>query len=202
MIYVLVHCGAEDAVDYHSSKHQELSEQLATWWRTQTSFETKKALADFLQVHPDTLGDYFSGSKFPRSDIASRLWELTNIACLQPRTSGDSPSGMVPEASSAVMPAVDVGASMDKPQGTESSGLSPVPKQEHRPSENAGATARQLPRELFKKGERQGERAVIISVQRTSCPLCAHDITKFGSCVYCGQHFVLANVPIEQDKPL
>ena len=69
---------------YRSEKHKELSEQLATWWREQTGFTTKKALAGFLEVHPDTLGDYFSGRRLPKSDIANRLWELANIECLKP----------------------------------------------------------------------------------------------------------------------
>jgi hypothetical protein len=66
-------------------KHQELSEQLLNWWRAQTEFKTKKSLATLLKVHPDTLGDYFAGRKFPRADIADRLFELTNIEYLKPK---------------------------------------------------------------------------------------------------------------------
>ena len=66
-------------MEHHSTEHKELSEQLDSWWRTQTDFKAKKALAGFLKVHPDTIGDYFSGKNFPRPDIANRLYELTNI---------------------------------------------------------------------------------------------------------------------------
>jgi len=142
-------------VEYHSVKHEELSEQLATWWRTQTQFETKKSMAGFLKVHPDTLGDYFSGRKFPRSDIASRLSELTNIKYLKDYL-----------------------------------------------GQNPGTIARQLSREHPQRGERYGERSVVISLQRTKCPFCAHDITRFGSCVHCGQHFVWANIPLEYGEPM
>lgn len=70
-------------MEYHSTKHEELSEQLATWWLTQTNFKTKKALAGFLKVSADTIGDCLSGRRFPRSDIASRIYELTNIKYLK-----------------------------------------------------------------------------------------------------------------------
>ncbi len=142
-------------MEYHSAKNEELSEQLASWWRTQTDFETKKALAGFLKVHPDTLGDYFSGRKFPRSDIANRLSELTSIECLK---------GYL--------------------------------------GKNPEATAGQLPRKLTQKGGRQEERSVVISLQRTNCPFCAHNIARFHSCDYCGQHFVWANVPLEYGEPV
>ena len=190
-------------MDHHSSKHKELSEQLATWWRTQTDFKTKRALAGFLNVHPDTLGDYFSGSKFPRSDIANRLCELTKIICLKPHTGGDSSSEMVPQESPTVLllPPPGDDTPMEKAQ-TDTRGSEVPLKEEDRLGESAEVTARQPPEELLKKGERHGERAVVISLQRTSCPLCAHDIARFRSCVYCGQHFVWANVPIEHDERL
>ena len=73
-----------------SAKHKELSEQLGTWWRTQTDFKTKKDLAGLLRVHSDTLGEYFSGRSFPRWDIACRLFELTDIECLRPDVGGNS----------------------------------------------------------------------------------------------------------------
>ena len=75
--------GGKDKVDYHSEKHKELSEQLTTWWSTQTDFQTKKALAGTLKVHPDTLGDYFSGRRFPKPNIANRLYELSHFKRLR-----------------------------------------------------------------------------------------------------------------------
>ena len=128
-----------------SGKHEELSEQLAAWWQIQTNFKTKKDLAGFLNVHRDTVGDYFSGRRFPKPEIADRLYELTKITCLKPNASGDSP------------------------------------------------------RE--KEGERNREKPVVISLQRTICPFCAHDIARFRSCGYCGQSFVWANVPISHGEP-
>lgn len=182
-------------MDYHSSKHKELSEQLTSWWRAQTDFKTKKALADFLKVHPDTLGDYFSGRTFPRSDIADRLCELTKIVCLRPHAGADLSSGIVPQESfpmPLLLPPPVVATSMEKAQ-------EPDPyKDNYSLGKSLEAIARQLPREVPKKGERYVERSVIISLQSTSCPFCTHDIAKFRNCVYCGQHFVWANVPIEQ----
>ena len=97
-MYVICYhsCEAEYIVEHHSVKHIELSEALATWWRMQTEFKTKKALAAFLEVHPDTVGDYFSGRKFPRSDIAERLFELTDIECLKHNPDSVLSSEMMP----------------------------------------------------------------------------------------------------------
>jgi hypothetical protein len=154
-------CKLEDTLEQHSTKHEELSEELTTWWRMQTEFKTKKALAGFLKVHPDTVGEYFSGRTFPRSDIADRLGGLTNIGCLKHDFDSDLSSEMVPHPE---------------------------------------VIARQLPRELPQEGWRYGERSVVISFQRASCPFCKHDITRFRRCAYCGQYFVWANVPLESEK--
>jgi hypothetical protein len=145
---------------YLSEKHRHLSEQLNSWWRTQTTFKTKKEMAGALNVHHDTLGDYFSGRKFPRPDIENRIYELTNIQGLEPGVRSDSSS--------------------DDVDSTVKSEESPL----RHPSDPT-------------KGERFGERSVVISLQRTSCPFCMHDITRFRGCVYCGQEFVWANVPLE-----
>jgi transcriptional regulator with XRE-family HTH domain len=58
--------------------------------------------------------------------------------------------------------------------------------------------ARQLPRELSKKGERYEDRAAVISLLRTTCPFCEHGVKRFQNCLYCGQHFVWANVPVDK----
>jgi len=175
-------CKGGDIVEYHSAKHKELSEQLATWWRTQTDFKTKKALAGFLKVHPDTLGSYFSGRKLPMSDIANRLCELTNIRCLKRDYDSDSSSEMVPQESSPgpmLLHPPGVAASIGEPQESDITW----------PSDRL-------------KGGRHGERSVVISLQRTSCPFCGHDIARFRRCVYCGQDFVRANVPLESGEPM
>ncbi len=162
-------------MDYHSEKHKELSEQLTTWWSTQTDFQTKKALAGSLKVHPDTLGDYFSGRRFPKPDIANRLYELSHIKCL---------------------------ASMEQPQESHVTGTSGLLKAGRHPGKSPEAIAGQPPEELTPKGRRYGERSVVISLQRTSCPFCGHDITGFRRCAYCGQEFVWANVPLEHGEPM
>lgn len=153
-----------------SAKHTELSEQLANWWRMQADFKTKKALAGFLKVHPDTVGEYFSGKSFPRWDVANRLFELTNIQSLKPDA--------------------DVSAAPDIPK--EEAALS---------GKGPEAMAGQPPERPYPKGGRYAERAVVISLQRTSCPFCSNEITRFCSCPYCGQHFVWANVPLEDREP-
>ena len=193
-------------MEYQSSKHKELSEQLTSWWRTQTDFKTKKALADFLKVHPDTLGDYSSGRKFPRPDIASRLYELTKIACLKPVAGAESPPQMVPQLSSPIAPlllsAPRVAASIGKPAEPDITGVAGKFEEKGHLGKIPEVRARQTPKELVKKGERDKEASVVISLQRNICPFCGHDIAQFTSCQYCGQHFVWANVPIEHDQPL
>jgi hypothetical protein len=153
-----------------SGKHKELSEQLTAWWRAQTDFKTKKALAGFLKVHPDTLGEYFSGKSFPRWDIANKLFELTDIQYLKP----DAGTSTVP----------------DLLREESCSGKSPE------------STAGQLAGKFYPKGSRYAERSVVVSLQRTNCPFCSNEITRFCSCAYCGQHFVWANVPLEESKPM
>jgi len=58
--------------------------------------------------------------------------------------------------------------------------------------------ARQLPGELPKKGERYEDRPVVVSLLRATCPFCEHEVNEFRNCVYCGQHFVWANVPLDK----
>ncbi len=156
------------------SKYKELSEQLAAWWRTQKGYATKRALAGSLKVHPDTLGDYFSGRKFPRPDIAVRLYELSHLECLRPEPAASRSNTVStgPEPAAAV-----------------------VTREEPLPAEAAESAL--PPGETHRKRQRYQERAAIISLQRTTCPFCAHDITKYANCGYCQQHFVWANIPIE-----
>lgn len=54
------------------------------------------------------------------------------------------------------------------------------------------AVARQLPG----KRERYEERPVVVSLLRSKCPFCEHDVAQFQSCPHCGQHFVWANIPV------
>ena len=54
----------------------------------------------------------------------------------------------------------------------------------------------QLLQELPKQGERDEDRSVVVSLLRTTCPFCEHDVDEFRNCAYCGQHFVWANVPL------
>lgn len=51
---------------------------------------------------------------------------------------------------------------------------------------------------IQKQQERQEERAVIVSILRTTCPFCEKAIENFRSCAYCGQDFVWANVPVKE----
>ena len=60
-------------MNYPSTRHKDLSEELTSWWNTQYDYKTKKNLASSLKVHPDTLGDYFRGRQFPKEEIANRL---------------------------------------------------------------------------------------------------------------------------------
>ena len=192
-------------MEYHSAKHKELSEQLTSWWRTQTEFKTKKALAGLLKVHPDTLGDYLSGRQFPKSDIANRLYEITDIKCLKPDVGGNSFTEMVSQESPAapLFPDThDVAASTGGHQEPVKARPIGHNQEESRHEKNPEVITEQPPGGLPPQGERYGEKSVIISLQRTKCPFCAHDIARFRSCAYCGQHFVWANTPVENSEPL
>ena len=187
------------------AKHEELSEQLTSWWRTQIDFKTKKALAGFLRVHPDTLGEYFSGKSFPRSDIANRLYELTNIECLKSDVGGNSSTEMVSQESPAapLLPhPPDIAASREEPQESVTTGPSGHLQEESHHGKSPEVITKQQLRGLPPKGGRHEERSVVMSLQRTRCPFCAHDIVRFRSCAYCGQQFVWANVPLENSEPM
>ena len=187
-----------------SAKHKELSEQLGTWWRTQTDFKTKKDLAGLLRVHSDTLGEYFSGRSFPRWDIASRLFELTNIECLRPDVGGNSPLEMVPGESPAALLLAHpsgIAASNEEHPEADHHGAIGSTKEERHLEKSPEVIEGQLPGEL-EEGERHRERSVVISLKRTICPFCSNEIARFRSCAYCGQYFVWANVPLEDDGPM
>lgn len=186
--------------EHYSTKHKELSDQLVSWWRAQTDYKTKKEMATYLSVHPDSLGEYFSGRKFPRSDIASRLYDLTKIPCLSPHSGAASLSEMVKQDSSLPVPVF-----LPPPIIATSSKNSPEPDFSNAPglSENKYSSGKSLeakpgqPSSKVKNGERYGERSVVISFQRTTCPLCMKDISRFYHCGNCGQNFVWANVPVK-----
>ncbi len=66
-----------------------------------------------------------------------------------------------------------------------------------RETDSDKVVARQLPGGFPKHGERYEEKSVVVSLLRTTCPFCEHAINGFRNCVYCGQHFVWANVPVD-----
>ena len=57
---------------------------------------------------------------------------------------------------------------------------------------------RQLPRKFPKQGERHEDRSAVLSLLRTKCPFCKHAVKRFQNCAYCGQHFVWANVHMDE----
>ncbi len=123
--------GSSEVVNYHSLKHQELAQQLSSWWGAQTRFKTKKEFAAVLKVHPDTLGDYLAGRKFPKLDIATRLCELTDLACLRAGARAGSVSVKAPQAPSPLpLPrsAPGVAASREKPSEPDIKGATLSPR--------------------------------------------------------------------------
>jgi len=188
--------------EHHSTKHKELSDQLVSWWQAQSDYKTKKELANFLSVHPDTLGEYFSGRRLPRPDIASNLYDLTKIPCLRPHSRAASLSEISKQDSSLpvpiLLPLPNSVTSLEystEPDVSSTPGLS---EHEYSSGKNLESKSGQLSGKS-KKGERYGERSVVISFQRTSCPFCMKEVSEFRSCGYCGQNFVWANVPIKRN---
>ena len=47
------------------------------------------------------------------------------------------------------------------------------------------------------QGKRYGDKSIIVSFLRTTCPMCESAIDSHQCCPSCGQHFVWANVPIK-----
>jgi hypothetical protein len=101
-----------------------------------------------------------------------------------------------------LLPAPIGAASIQKAQKPDIAGPTGLSEEKYHLVKSPEAMTGQLPRETPKKGERYNERSVVISLQRTICPFCGQDIAKFGNCVYCGQHFVWANVRLcEKSSP-
>ncbi len=53
---------------------------------------------------------------------------------------------------------------------------------------------------LSKQGKRHEEKPAVVSLLRTTCPFCKRAIDRFRNCAYCGQHFVWANVPVDDSS--
>lgn len=171
-----------------SARHVQLAQQLNSWWNSQSDYKTKKEFAAVLKVHPDTLGDYFSGRKFPKSDIAVRLCQLTDLPCLraapQPvQASHESPVIVEPLRSVIPKPFEEKPAEAELQAPIESQVPSGVP-----------------PVTLKPKAEPVKRPPMVISLQRTACPSCGNNISQFANCTGCGQHFIWANLPLEADK--
>jgi len=49
-------------------------------------------------------------------------------------------------------------------------------------------------------GKRYEEKSAVISLLRTTCPFCKKAIDRFRHCTHCGQHFVWANVPMDNSS--
>ena len=188
-------------MDSHSLKRKALKEELTGWWSTQDEFQTKKALAASLIVHPDTLGDYFGGKKFPKEDTAQTLWQITRIPCLEPGTAIDSSPDIIPHETSPMTLLASPLPSALMAQEPISIGL-PISKGDYHSKNNGEVMESPVTRKLFKQDERYKARSIVISLQRTNCPLCGRAIKEFNSCPYCGQHYVWANVPLEDDSVL
>jgi hypothetical protein len=190
-------------MEHHSVKHKELSGELASWWQTQTDFKTKNALAVFIKVHPVTLSGYFTGKAFPGAEVANRLYELTKINCLKSDTGSGSSLEVAPQETSTTPlhphPS-GVAASIEEPQ--ESDIVEPSGQLQEEARSKSAVIARQIPSGLPQKGGRRGERSVVISLQRTCCPFCSHQISTLRSCGYCGQQFAWANVPLDHGQPM
>jgi len=63
---------------------------------------------------------------------------------------------------------------------------------------NATSQAAVAEQDHGSQGKRYGDKSIVISFFRTTCPFCDNVIVRHRSCTSCGQHFVWANVPLEQ----
>jgi len=70
--------------------------------------------------------------------------------------------------------------------------------EEDSPPQNATSQTTVAEQDHGKQGERYGDKSIIVSFFRTTCPFCESVIVRHQSRPSCGQHFVWANVPLEQ----
>lgn len=112
-------------------------------------------------MHPDTLGEHSSGKSFPRSDIADRLCELTDIECLKSDVGDNSSTEMVSQerpAAPLILHPLNV-PSREEPQESVTTGASGQPQEESHPGKSPEVITEQQPRELPPKEGRREERS-------------------------------------------
>ncbi len=142
---------------------------------------------DTLSQWSQKLDAYLAKTKITKKQLASKLGISINTLAKWWRDRKPSPEHetkirqLLHEGTSATMTISDKN-SASPGRGTTSDGV----------------MTRQLRRKFPKQGERYEDRSAVVSLLRTKCPFCKHAVNRFQNCVYCGQHFVWANVPIDK----
>ena len=167
------------------------SEQLDAYIaRTKLS---KKRLASELGISIKTLEKWW-GSREPSSE---------NIARIRKLLGGDTSAVMSAtdkSLSSSVKESVKVEKAV-KGKKIGKSSTDETPFRSHGAPELPDRTSvdEAMAEQLAGEGGRYGQVPVVVSLSRTVCPFCTHEVTKFRNCVYCGQHFTWANIPVRHD---
>ncbi len=156
---------------------------------------SKKELALKLGISINTLGKWW-GRREPSSEHASRIRQLLQE---------DTPTTVLHKSFTSPGENTMTVEKVTETRQTDEANFSEAHLSNRGTDFPAGVIvdeviARQLPTELLKRGERYGEKPVVVSLIRTKCPFCQHDVDRFRNCVYCGQHLVWAIIPMERDE--
>ncbi len=160
---------------------------------------SKKQLALELGISINTLGKWW-GRREPSPEHAAKIRQLLHEDTPAPVTISDKNSASPVRQTDIVEKVTeekhageaDLREFREAPQSSrEAAGLA---------AGLAGdeVVAGQRPGDFPEKGERYEERSVVVSLLRTTCPFCEHDVDRFRNCAYCGQQFVWANVPLDK----
>ena len=156
---------------------------------------SKKQLALELGISINTLGKWWRRRE-PSPEHAAKMRQLLHE---------DTPVTMIISDKNSASPGREtdiVGKVAEEKQAGEANfrECSEAPQSNRKAAGLASdkVAARQLPGEFPKEVERYEDRSVVVSLLRTTCPFCEHDVENFQNCAYCGQHFVWANVPVDK----
>lgn len=94
-----------------SSKREIFGQQMKTWWEeNKGAWGTQKNFANHLGIGKSTLGDYVRGTSFPSPEIAEKIYEITHLDILKPKSMPIPQIPLLENASQGQVPAGESGS--------------------------------------------------------------------------------------------
>lgn len=94
-----------------SSKREIFGQQMKTWWEENKEvWGTQKKFANHLGIGKSTLGDFIRGISFPSPEIAEKIYEITHLDILKPKSETVPQIPLLENASQGQVPAGESGS--------------------------------------------------------------------------------------------